>query len=89
MALLHCVEDETDSGSQQQVHGLVQQFWGKDAPYEKMVPQNSDQHNVGCSRDGPEQGQTVTAVADSDRTPAERTTNLRCEGTVELCFLHV
>lgn len=70
-ALLHGVEEETHSSGQQQVHGLVQQFGGEDAPYEEVVPQKSHQNHVGCSRNGPQQGQTVAAVADCGGTPEE------------------
>lgn len=37
-----------------------------------MVPQDSYQHNVGCSWHGPQQGQTVAAMADCNRAPEER-----------------
>lgn len=71
-ALLHGDEEETDGGGQQQVHGLVQQFGREDAPYEEMVAQSSHQHDVGCSRHRPQQGQTVAAVAHCNRAPEER-----------------
>lgn len=70
--MLHGVEEEADSSSQQQVHGLIQQFGRKDAPYEEMVAQNSYQHNVGCSWHRPQQGQTVATMAHCNRAPAER-----------------
>ena len=70
--MLHRDEDEADSCSQQEVHGLVQQFGGKDAPYKEMIAQDSYQNNVGCSWHGPQQGQTVAAVAHCNRAPVER-----------------
>lgn len=73
VTLLHCDEEEADGRRQQQVHGLVQQFGGKDAPDEEVVAQNGHQHDVGGSRHGPQQGQTVAAVAHGHGAPGERT----------------
>lgn len=82
-ALLHGDEEETDGGGQQQVHGLVQQFRREDAPYEEMVAQSSHQHDVGCSRHRPQQGQTVAAVAHCNRAPEERRRRRRSRQTGE------
>lgn len=74
------------------MHGLVEQFGGKDAPDEEMVAQHGHQHDVGRSRNGPQQGQTVAAVADGNRASGERA-ELREEECEEesayaaLCFL--
>lgn len=72
MALLHDVEEETDSCGQQEVHGLIEQFGWKDAPYEQMIAQNSYQYNVGRSWHRPQKGQTVATMADRNRAPEER-----------------
>lgn len=37
-----------------------------------MVAQDCHQNDVGCSWYGPEQGQTVAAVANGDWAPVER-----------------
>lgn len=80
--MLHGVEDETDAGSEQQVHGLIEQFGRENAPYEEMIAQDSHQNNVGCRRHRPEQSQTVTAVAHCDGTPAEQNASSD-EGTLK------
>lgn len=72
VALLHRDKEVAYCCCQQQVNGLVEQLGWKDAPYEEVVPQNSDQHNVGCSWHGPQQGQTVAAVANSNWAPEDR-----------------
>lgn len=72
MTLLHCDEEEADSCGEQQVHGLVEQFGGEDAPDEEMVAQDGHQHDVGGSRHGPQQGQAVAAVTHSNRASGER-----------------
>lgn len=54
------------------MHGLVEQFGGKDAPDEEVVAQSGHQHDVGCSRHGSQQGHTVAAVTEGKRASGER-----------------
>lgn len=54
------------------MHGLIEELRGEDAPDEEMVAQCSDQYYVEHSRDGAQQGETVAAVAERDRTETER-----------------
>lgn len=70
-ALLHGDEDEADSGGEQQVHGLVQQFGREDAPDKQVVAQRRHQHDVGRRRHWAQERQAVAAVAHRHRAPEE------------------
>lgn len=70
--LIHEGEEEAYGRSDQCMRGLVEKLRGEDAPDKEMVAQRGDQHYVEHGRDGAQQGETVTAVAERHRSETER-----------------